>query len=184
MIKKTYHNLIEESGATFSDCEKYRYDLWRYWAPYGKLFIVVGLNPSTADHKLNDRTISKCIKFAKREDCSGLVMLNLYAYRSTDPDNLFHQQDPIGPDNDSIIKEWFKFSESGSILVGAWGSHHSIVQSRLNAILKIDTARALRRVRPAHQVMLCFAKNQDGNPKHPLYVKGNTPLIPLLGDQL
>ena len=44
-------------------------------------FIVFGVNPSTADKKNSDRTISKVIRFAKRYKCDGWIMLNVYPQR-------------------------------------------------------------------------------------------------------
>src|SRR5262245_23656231 len=53
----------EQSGAIFSDCEKYRYVLWRQWDlldPEPCFMAFVGLNPSTADESLDDPTIRRC----------------------------------------------------------------------------------------------------------------------------
>ena len=46
------------------------------------------LNPSTADADHDDRTIGRCISFAKREGCGGLIVGNLFQLRATDPDEL------------------------------------------------------------------------------------------------
>ena len=39
-----------EKGAKISDCNKYRYSLWRIWDKEKPIFTFIGLNPSTADH--------------------------------------------------------------------------------------------------------------------------------------
>jgi len=87
------------SGATFSTDRVYRYALWRVWDAALPSFVVIGLNPSTADETENDPTIRRCIGFAKREGCGGLVMLNLFAVRATDPRVMMAHPEPIGPDN-------------------------------------------------------------------------------------
>jgi hypothetical protein len=48
---------FSKSGAVFSDCRKFRYALWRMWDGDKPLVMIIGLNPSTADEKVNDPTI-------------------------------------------------------------------------------------------------------------------------------
>lgn len=72
-------------GAVISDDGRYRYRLWRTWAPELPRMAWIMLNPSTADAEVDDPTIRRCVGFAKREGCGGIEVVNLYAYRSTDP---------------------------------------------------------------------------------------------------
>ena len=65
------------------------------------LFIM--LNPSTADETANDPTIRRCIGFASLWGFRHLVIGNLFALRSTDPQALYTAPDPIGVDNDSHL---------------------------------------------------------------------------------
>lgn len=76
--------VLVESSARFSDCRRYRYTLTRRFAD-GPTVAFIGLNPSTADEHADDPTIRRCLGFAKRWGYGELVMLNLYALRSTDP---------------------------------------------------------------------------------------------------
>ena len=94
-----------EKGAIISDCNKYRYSLWRIWDKEKPIFTFVGLNPSTADHEQDDRTIRRCINFAKSWGGGGIYMANLFAYRATEPQEMMSQEDPIGPDNDAHLKQ-------------------------------------------------------------------------------
>ncbi len=48
----------------------------------------VGLNPSTADHQQDDRTIRRCINLLKSWGGGGIYMANLFAYRATDPQEM------------------------------------------------------------------------------------------------
>jgi hypothetical protein len=70
--------------ATISDCGKFRYRLWRKWGSGSPLLFVM-LNPSTADGEQDDATIRRCLRFAMAHDFGELEVVNLYAYRCTDP---------------------------------------------------------------------------------------------------
>src|SRR5688572_12745487 len=86
--------------AILSEDQKYRYLLGRRWQEGIGSVTFVMLNPSTADHVVDDRTIKRCMDFARSWGHSGLEVVNLYAFRATDPDELGKQADPVGPLND------------------------------------------------------------------------------------
>jgi hypothetical protein len=46
--------------------------------------VVLGLNPSTADEKTSDATITKVMGFANMAKNDGFIMINLYPVRATD----------------------------------------------------------------------------------------------------
>jgi hypothetical protein len=92
-------SLLSESGAEFSECQQYRYTLWRTWDSQADRVMFIGLNPSTADETEDDPTIRRCIRFAKDWGYGGILMMNAYAYRSTAPRGLKQVTDPIGPRN-------------------------------------------------------------------------------------
>ena len=71
--------------AVIDKTEKYRYSLLREWDDTRHKCLFIMLNPSTADASRDDPTIRRCIAFAKREGCGGLHVVNLFAYRATDP---------------------------------------------------------------------------------------------------
>lgn len=56
--------------------------------PGEKVLLVIGLNPSTANESIPDRTVSKVLKYAPSGGYDGFVMLNLSAERATKPGNL------------------------------------------------------------------------------------------------
>ncbi len=78
-----------KSDAELSKCRAYRYALWRTWDESKPFAMFVGLNPSTADELEDDPTIRRCINFSKLWGYGGLCMVNLFAYRATDPTALF-----------------------------------------------------------------------------------------------
>lgn len=81
-----------DKSAIFSDCRIYRYSLSRIWNLTKDFVSFVCLNPSTADERNDDPTVRRCIRYAADWGAGGMVMLNLYAYRSTDPKKLKWEQ--------------------------------------------------------------------------------------------
>ncbi len=95
---------IDRSGAIFSPSQNYRYRLWRRWSD-GHTLAWCMLNPSTADASQNDPTIERCVRRAKQLGYGAIEVVNLFAYRSTNPSALYTVTDPVGPDNDAHITE-------------------------------------------------------------------------------
>jgi hypothetical protein len=158
-------DIFSFGGAVISDCGLYRYRLDRRWAD-GPTCGFIMLNPSTADASLDDPTIGRCIGFAKREGCGGLVVVNLYALRATDPALIHRHPFPVGP-------EWrahfdAAISEIDGPLIAGWGAHKGIHAQE-------DTVRDI--LSGAKRELLCLVKNKDGSPRHPLYVKGDKSLV-------
>lgn len=151
-----------ESSAVLSEGGLYRYALTRQWAYGPRTFVVIGLNPSTADAEQDDPTIRRCVRFAIREGCTTLVMLNLYALRSTRPEALWHHHDPVGPENDATLKRWL--TDPKATIVAAWGSG--------------DKKGRAQVVAPMAPQLHCLGVTQAGHPRHPLYLHNGSPLIP------
>ncbi len=81
-------SLWQESGATFNEERTHRYVLWRSFTADPeprRMAAFIGLNPSTADEITNDRTVKRCIDFARSWGHHGMFMLNLFGFRATDP---------------------------------------------------------------------------------------------------
>lgn len=133
----------------------HRYSLFRKWGP-GPACMFIGLNPSTATEVHDDPTIRRCMRFAKRFKCGTLYMLNLFAYRSTEPDNLLEAEDPEGPDN---MKAILSHAEMANVIVCAWGSHPTAEDQALKVL---DLLKDFK--------LWYLEINKDGNPKHPLYI--------------
>lgn len=162
-------------NATFSQCGRYRYSLTRQWSPIRHPVVFVMLNPSTADANADDPTIRRCAKFAHSWGYGGIAVVNLFAFRSTDPAALKATDDPIGRDNDAHIIS----ASRDRYVIAAWGAH-PFATERAAAVLKLLENRAT--------YIGCLGTTKDGHPRHPLYVKGDTepvtfPLRPSQGEQ-
>lgn len=163
-----------ERSARISDCGTYRYTLTRHWGP-GQALMFVMLNPSTADALKDDRTIGRCIEFAKREGYDGIVVVNLYALRSTDPAAILTSPDPVGPDNDLYITPLLtERVRRGLPVVAAWGSFATTAS---RGAFAGRASRVLALVAGVDWRCLGVTK-VTAAPRHPLYVRGDQPLIP------
>lgn len=159
-------DLLEEASARLSDCGNYRYQLTRKWGD-GPIACFLMLNPSTADANQDDQTIRKCRGFARREGCGGFIVANLFAFRATDPKHLLTAADPIDPENDVMTRDAIRCATgTGGPIIAAWGAH-KMVEKR--AKLVATWAEGIQ----------CLGLTKAGHPRHPLYRKGDAPLIPL-----
>ena len=92
-----------KSFATFSDCKKYRYTLFRLWDSSLPTILFIMMNPSTADENINDPTVAKCMRYARKWGYGGLYIGNVCAYRATDKMALLSISDPVGTINFSSV---------------------------------------------------------------------------------
>lgn len=157
------------SSAILSKDGRYRYQLTRVWRPQAKLVNWIMLNPSTADAREDDPTIRRCVAFAKEWGYGGIVVSNLFGLRSPDPTILKSDTDPVGPDNDQAIVD---AACAASLHVAAWGAFGAFYTRHLQ-VRKLLTAYPLR------LSLKCLGHTNSKHPRHPLYVKGDTALIPL-----
>lgn len=148
------------TSATLSLCGTFRYDLMRGWDHSLPEMVWVMLNPSTADHEVNDPTILACIDFAKRNGFGSIRVVNLFAFRSPHPKVLKQADDPVGPDNDRTLDELFEsISEYGGMVVAAWGANGDYL-GRNEIVAEMIERTGLD--------VMCFGVTKDGHPKHPL----------------
>lgn len=151
-------------SAYFSADRVYRYCLTREVAPLtgDGTVTFIGLNPSTADETQDDPTIRRCIDFARRWGFARLKMLNLYAYRATDPRDLYtFDGDRVGPENDCTIA---KVVGGSDLVMCVWGANNT--NGRDEKVLNLIGA--------PHALGFCAGKQ----PRHPLYVRAGTLPIP------
>lgn len=159
-------------AAVLSECGRYRYRLDRSWDrdDHGLGTVTwVMLNPSTADASVDDPTIRRCIGFSKLWGYNALTVVNLFAWRATDPDELLVANDPVGPDNEAHLIE----ATCGcDLAVAAWGAswprpmHAQAERVGRELAAHADKEWAVR----------CLGVTATGQPRHPLYVRGDTAL--------
>jgi len=166
MIKKAAKVGSERRAAAYSDDERHRYDLVVDFEDAASTAragtcVFIGLNPSTATELVDDRTVRRCKNFALGWGFARFVMLNAYGFRSTDPLGLWTVADPVGPGNDRAIRRWT--AEADRICL-AWGTHvRDERRERLHSLLV-----------PVADRCVCLGLNNNGSPKHPLYLAAST----------
>lgn len=162
-------DLFLKSDARISACGQYRYLLTRKWADAPALPFVM-LNPSTADANLDDPTIRRCMGFARRDGFGGIIVANLFAFRATNPKDMFTADDPEGPLNlralETLAEECAGFNVP---IVCAWGAS---LAARAAAVKAVSVMMA------GGANLVCLGYTKEGDPRHPLYVPGDAPLIP------
>jgi hypothetical protein len=158
-------------SANISKCGKYRYTLTRIWDLSKARVAFVMLNPSTADGEEDDPTIRRCISYAQAWGYGGLVVVNLFSYRATKPDVLFHmgsakgQQYIIGNYSD---KAMMAALENINDVVLAWGNNAKGFDER-----KAQVKFLLRR-----KDLYYITMTGMDEPAHPLFLRSDlTPKI-------
>lgn len=149
--------------ARFSRCRRYRYSLHRRWHSGRGTVLFIGLNPSTADHRHDDPTIRRCVGFARDWGFAAVEVVNLFAYRATYPVDLKAALDPIGPENDRVIRQRHR---AAGLTVACWGNDGEF----------LDRARVVReRLEDLH----CLKMNSSDQPAHPLYQRASLQPVPM-----
>ncbi len=157
MISRDHVKGDAQSVAVYSECERYRYLLTRVWAP-GKRALFVMLNPSTATEVQNDPTVERCERRARALGFGAFRVVNIFAWRATDPRDMRAAADPVGPDNDAAIAESADWADA---IVCAWGTHGA----------HLGRGPAVERLlRATGKDLLVLGVTQAGHPQHPLYI--------------
>lgn len=158
-------------NAVLSECGTFRYFLTRVWNTQLPLMVFLMLNPSTADAEVDDPTIRRCMGFARRDGYGGIIVVNLFSFRSPSPAAMKEIEDPIGPDNELWLQRAFTYAlYAKADAVAAWGvdGRH---RDRDYEVVKMAESIGLE--------LKCLGKTKGGDPRHPLYVKGDQPLVTL-----
>lgn len=158
MITRTHGNAGTRSGALYSDCETYRYLLYRDWACTGPRLIFILLNPSTATEERNDPTIARCERRARAAGFAGFSVANLFALRATDPCALRHCTDPVGPENDAVLAG---IAAGGQMVLCGWGVHGALF-GRDGEVTRLLCGRGVK--------LWHLGLTRAGHPRHPLYI--------------
>jgi hypothetical protein len=156
-------------SAVFSEDRKYRYRLDRDLASGEGTYVWIGKNPSMADETRDDNSVSRVMNRAREAGFRKFVVVNLYAYVSTDPRGLLDSwedaEGPLGPDNLSTIAEVL---EEADYVLCAWGSEY---------IGPKQAARVLDMIGKAALTPHCLGLTDDGSPVHPARLRADTTAI-------
>jgi len=139
-------------GALFSEDRVYRYLLRRKTGVQRTTCLFIMLNPSIADETKNDPTVTRCINYTRHWGFGWLEVCNIFAYRATDPRELYLEAFKRGPDNDKHIKAAVRRADR---VVCAWGNHGAL-QGRGIEVRKM--------IMDAGKFPLAFKITQKGQP--------------------
>jgi hypothetical protein len=160
-ITRQHKDLLRQSWAVYSDCERYRYTLQREWDGGAGRVTFVMLNPSTATEVQNDPTVERCERRARAMGYGAFVVVNIFAFRATDPGDMRGAGDPIGPENDAAILQAAAWADR---IICAWGTHGAHM-GRGPQVAQMLLAQG----HLLHHLGLA----KGGAPKHPLYIGYN-----------
>ena len=177
MPETIFGNLRAPDGTEIVDA--YRYQLYRgercprfdERGKSEKTLCFVMLNPSTADATKDDPTIKRCRGYAVRWGYQHLYVVNLFAYRATDPKELYESYskniDIVGPENDDYILRMAKESDR---IIAAWGAVRQAFEWRAAYVSEMLRKNCSGKV-------YALRLTKAGYPRHPLYLpKDITPL--------
>lgn len=151
--------ILSDDGGGPDGQGKYRYRLWRTWDTGLPTAAFVMLNPSTADATADDQTLRRCIDFAKRWGYGRVELGNLFAYRASEPSELWNRTDIVGPENDRYLREML----TGDVLpVAAWGAYGDKLGRASDVSARFDVD------------WVCLGTTHSGQPRHPLYLPADT----------
>ncbi len=151
-----------QKGAIFSDDRRHRYLLWRIWDHTRPLAVFIGLNSSKANELEDDPTVRRVAGFTRLWGYGGFYMMNIFAFCATDPKDMFAVVDPEGAYNDSYLKMYVPVADTA---VAAWGVHGTY-KGRGDHVAGLFPGE-----------LWCLGTTKSGQPRHPLYLRSDTPLV-------
>lgn len=102
------------------------------------------------------------MQFAYAWGFQELVMVNLFAWRATQPRDLLASKLPVGPRNMQVLT---RSASRADKIVAAWGTHG---KHRLQSVKVVDALYDFP--------LYCFGQTQNQEPRHPLYQRRDAEL--------
>jgi hypothetical protein len=138
----------------FSPCGLYRYRLER----------------ETGDKTTPaDPTIRKVDGFAERHVVHRYIVVNEFGFVATDIKKLRDVRDPVGPENDRHIEQAYRDADRHIFAFGTLAKLPPRLRGRYVQILGIARRVGVK--------LECFGVGQDGQPRHPLMLGYDTPIV-------
>ena len=138
-------NTTEQATAEYSHCQQYLYQLTRTWDEAKPPLVFIGMNPNTATEESDDPETRWMRTWAKAKGYGGIIILNIFAFRTNTPIRIAIPKDPVGPANDTYLK---RYAEANPIF--CWGRGSKERGEQVAAFFK--EAR-------------CFGISDNGQPK-------------------
>ena len=136
--------------------------------------ICVGINPSTAAPDALDPTLQSAQRIALANGYDSFLMFNVYAQRATCPDDM---EPEMNPELHAENREAFAYLLSLSDRPAVWAAWGNIIDKRDYLPRCVRDFAALARDAGAAWYT-AGPPLKSGHPHHPLYLKGDTPLLP------
>lgn len=172
-----------KSTAVFSEDQnnEYRYLLTREWDSNKKKATVIMLNPSKATHLKFDTTIMNIHNFIvdyENKSYGSYTIVNLFAYRSTDPKLLVNRDQDYEMENDKFLIDSF---ENSDIIIVAWGRDFSKVNAITRRDINVRISNVLEILRAYNSKIFIFWDGKEEleniKPRHPVFLKSSWKLI-------
>tara|TARA_B100001059_G_scaffold176112_1_gene176526 strand:- start:1 stop:477 length:477 start_codon:yes stop_codon:yes gene_type:complete len=144
-------------NARFSNDKKHRYKLSRHWDLNKPQILYIMLNPSIANETIDDPTIRRLLSFTRKFDYGGFFVGNLFTYITPYPKTL---DTSIGLTNKNLNILTNLVAKVDKVIY-AWGNY-------------IEEPNELKKF---ISNPMCFGKNINGTPKHPLYLPSDSKLL-------
>lgn len=163
---------------------EYRYALRRTWqahdhTTHNEHVLWVMLNPSTADARVLDPTLRRCAGYTDHWGYTGMLIGNVFAYRATNPKELYKVADPQG-----IANTWWLdvMAQHAGLVILGWGAQSIVRERRVSGTTFLEDAlisirNGLLVAGKSPTLVHALSHTKDGSPGHPLYLsKGLTPI--------
>lgn len=151
---------VTYSDALLSADGLYRYSLERRWGD-GLTVSWIMLNPSTAGVEEDDPTIRRVMEFSDSWGYAGIIVVNLFAFRASDPKDL--QANTItrnvGVECDRQVGSALRHSD---LAIAAWGTSPRSIVGGVRRVNEVVTMAANLDVD-----LYCLGMTADGSPRHP-----------------
>lgn len=152
-----------------SEDNKYRYALGTTGS---NSLLCFGVNSSTAEPGNLDPTVTKVSKIAAAQGYDSWIMFNLYPQRATEPEDM--EQTCNKEQHGKNVAAIEKYVKENAVIVAAWGD---IIETRPYLFECLQDI--VNKLKGKHIRWLQLGDvTVKGNPRHPLYVKTDTPLQP------
>lgn len=148
-------------NVVFSDDERHRLDVVWTWDE-GPILCFCLLNPSTLDHRQNDPTGRGVVARARKWGFGGARIVNEFTLRTPTPSVMLKEGMPNVPGADEYLRgAMIGQMQTGAPFIMGAGRHgsHRGRDREIHAMAEFLGCP-----------LWCLVQNDDGTPKHPLYI--------------